>query len=257
MKKFLILFLVTLFTMTFLISTAGAANLDLKRLLLYWACDDAKGETLVDASGRGFDGTLKGKASWVAGKVGGAVRLEQGYGEVIGNIIESTAKTGEITLACWFMMNSHSQYDGIISIEAAGGECCEYRILVNPASNPYWNAGHHVDKNIGNFAFDLKTWYHYALVADGKTSKIFVDGKFVGEAEENFKLPEFADITFYIGTGESPGTHPVEDAIIDEVSVWDKALTEEEFEFIMQGPKVFMSVDSKSKLATTWASLKK
>lgn len=255
MKSLVKLCLVTVVIVAFLASgIAGAANIDLKRLLLYWSCDDGKGDTLKDGSGRGFNGTLKGNFNWVKGQVNGAVQLKTGYGEVKGNIIESTAKTGEITIVCWFFMNSHSQYDGIISIEAAGGGCCEYRIMVNPSNNAFWDSGRHADKSLANVKFDLNQWYHYALTADGKVNKIFVNGKVAGELADVFALPEFKDVTIYIGTGESPGTHPVEDTIIDEAMIWDKALTEQEMQTIMK-PN-FMAVASMGKLATTWANLK-
>ncbi len=232
-----------------------SAGIDAKRLLLYWSCNDGNGETLKDDSGRGFDGTLKGNFVWVKGQVGGAVQLKGGYGEVKGNIIESTAKTGEITLACWFMMNDHASYDGIISIASplCDASCC-YRLMVNPGNNPFWNAGHHVDKSLPNFSFEKNKWYHYALTSDSKSGKIYVDGKFIGEAVENFKLPEFPDVTVYIGRGESSGVHPTEDATIDEVTIWDKALGENEFQFIMK-PN-FLAVLGLGKITTKWAELK-
>jgi len=59
----------------------------------------------------------------------------------------------------------------------------------------------------------------------------------------------------FIGRGESASAHPAEDAIIDDVTIWDKALGEEELQAIMK-PN-FMAVISMGKLAATWAELKK
>lgn len=36
------------------------------------------------------------------------------------------------------------------------GGCCEFRAMVNPASNPFWDAGHHADKSLGNFKFEAQ-----------------------------------------------------------------------------------------------------
>jgi len=153
-----------------------------------------------------------------------------------------------------FCPNFSTDYDGLISIEAPVGDCCEYRLMVNPSFNPFWDAGHHADKSLGNFKFELKKWYHYALTANGKSGKIYVDGKFIGEQVENFKLPDFKDVTVYLGTGESPGVHPVEDAIFDDVMIWDIALTENDLKQIMLGD--ILAVHPQSKLAVTWARIK-
>jgi hypothetical protein len=61
-------------------------------------------------------------------------------------------------------------------------------------------------------------------------------------------------VTIYLGTGESPGTHPVEDSTFDEVMIWDKALSEDEVNEVMGGS--LLPVKSKDKLATTWSSIK-
>ena len=245
---------ITIIVMLAFVASSFAA-LDLNRLLLYWPCDDGKGDTLKDESGNGWDAEITtGKSEWVDGQYEKAIRLELAYAEVDGNIIESTGDTGEITLMCWFRMDQHSDYDGLISIEAPGGDCCEYRLMVNPSSNPFWDMGHHADKSLGTFTFELKTWYHYALTGDGKDGKVYVDGEFIGEQAEGFDLPDFPEVTIYLGTGESPGVHPVEDSTFDDVMIWDKALSEGEINEVMGGS--LLAVSPMNKLATTWSRIK-
>jgi hypothetical protein len=254
-KVFLILLTNSIMTM-FLISTASAANLDLKRLLLFYPCDEGGGEVLKDASGRGFDAALP-KAKWEAGVFDKAIRLQKTNSEVKGDIISSVGKTGEISMMCWVNMTVHTTYNGLISIEAPEAGCCEFRLMIDPTKNPFWDAGRHADKKLGNFAFELKKWYHYAMAANGEVTKIYVDGKFIGEQVESFKLPTFKEVTIYVGTGEAPGTWTVEDLAMDEIMIWDKALDEKEMKMVMEGSKVFMAVNTSGKLATTWAGLKK
>jgi hypothetical protein len=258
MRPFVKIFMVALLIMVFLVSVSMAANPDPKRLLLYWTCNETSGDTLKDSSGHGFDAKIKdGKSGWEKGKYDNAVRLQKAYAQVDGDIVSSTAKTGEISLACWVNLTTITTYNGIISIanSACEASCC-YRLMINGSKNPYWNAGHHVDKTLANFAFALNTWYHYVLTADGKTDKVYVDGKFIGEQTENFNLPEFKTVSVYLGAGEKPGTWPVENAAFDEVMIWDKALTVDEVNSLMAGSVVLTSVDLAGKLATTWAELK-
>lgn len=240
---------------TFVLVVASSFAVDTNRILLYWSCDDA-GDTLTDASGHGWDATIldPGNSEWVDGQFEGGVRLQATCAQVDGNIIESTGNTGEITLMCWFIMYQHSTYNGLIDIESPEGDCCEYRLMVNPSKNPFWNAGHHVDKSLASFAFEMETWYHYAMTADGDVDKIYVDGEFIGEQVEGFDLPTFDDVTVYLGTGEKPGTWTVEDSTFDEVMIWDKALSQDEIQEVMLGG--LLSVSPMDKLATTWSSLK-
>jgi len=233
------------------------ADLDMERLLLYWAFDEGKGEILRDESGNRWEAKIKAeKSKWVKGKYGGGIRLQLAYAQIDGNIIESIGNTGEITLACWFRMEQHKGYDGLITVKPHDGACCPYRLMVNPNRNPFWNAGHHVDKSLPSFIFDLQRWYHYAMTADGKTSKIYVDGEFIVEQAENFKLPKLEQVTVYLGTGESPGTHPVDDATFDDVMIWDKALGRGEIKEVYGGLEGY-AVSPKGKLPATWGSVKR
>ena len=231
------------------------AGLDMERLLLYWPCDEGQGSTLRDESGNGWDGMIKAERSkWVAGKYGKGIQFQLAYAQVDGNIIESIDDTGEITLSCWFRMEQHKEYGGLITVKSRDGDCCAYRLMVNPNSNPFWSAGHRVDKSLPSFIFDLERWYHYALTADGRTSKIYVDGDFRVEQAENIKLPKLKEVVVYLGTGEEPGTHSMEDATFDEVMIWDKALGRGEIKEVYGG--LTKSVSPKGKLPTTWGSIK-
>ena len=81
--------------------------------------------------------------------------------------------------------------------------------------------------------------------------------KFIGSQVENFEFPKFKKAAIYIGAGENPNVHKVEDAIIDEVVIYSKALSAEEVKTSMELsiPGV-LSVEASDKLAVTWAKMK-
>ena len=227
-------------------------------ILVYYSFDKLDGNKVADDSGNGNNAELVGKGALAKGAFNDAIHLNGGVVVMEPNdfIVPIGEKT-EITMEAWFYLNQHASYDGIISIEAAAGGCCEFRTMVNPGFNPFWDAGHHADKSLGNFKFELKEWYHYVLVADGKDGKIYVNGKFIGEQPENFKWPKFKEAAIYIGAGENPNLHKVEDAIIDEVVIYAKALTEEEVQESMElSVPVVLAVEAQDKLAVTWGDLK-
>lgn len=240
----------------FVIGFAEAVEED--DILVYYSFDRLSGNTVIDDSGNGNDAELVGKGALVEGAFNSGIRLNGGIVQMEQNaFIVPIGEIGEITMEAWFFLNEHAAYDGIISIEAAAGGCCEFRTMVNPGFNPFWDAGHHADKSLANYTFELDEWYHYVLVADGKDGKIYVNGEFIGEQPENFRWPEFKEAAIYIGAGENPGVHRVEDAIIDEVVIYAKALTEEEVQASMeQSVPGVLAVDPKEKLAVTWGDLK-
>ena len=227
-------------------------------ILVYYSFDQLKGDTVPDGSGNGYDAELVGKGSLVDGAFKQGIRLNGGIVQMAANdFVVPIGENGEITMEAWFYLNEHNAYDGIISIEAVDAGCCEFRTMVNPNFNPFWDAGHHADKSLGNYQFELDEWYHYVLVADGKDGKIYVNGEFIGAQVENFEWPAFKEAAIYIGAGENPNVHRVEDAIIDEVVIYAKALTEDEVQESMELsiPGV-LAVEARDKLAVTWGELK-
>lgn len=250
--------LFTLFSISLVFVGLTAYPYEKEDILLYYSFDRLDGGKVKDQSGNGHDAELIGKGDLVDGKFNKAIRLNGGIVQMNKrNVIESVGDTGELTMEQWIFLNEHNSYDGIISIEAPEGDCCEFRTMVDPGFHPFWDAGHHVDKSLGNFTFEVKKWYHYVLVADGKTGKIYINGKFIGEQPENFKLPKFKEVTIYIGAGENPGVHKVEDAIIDEVALYNKALSEKEInESMNKGIPGVLAVEPQGKLAVTWGKIK-
>ncbi len=227
-------------------------------ILVYYSFDKLNGNKVPDDSGNGNTAELAGKGSLVDGAFKKGIRLNGGVVQMAANdFIVPIGEKGVITMEAWFYLNEHAAYDGIISIEAAAAGCCEYRIMVNPNFNPFWDAGHHADKSLGHFQFELDEWYHYVMVADGKDGKVYINGEFIGSQVENFDLPEHKEAAIYIGAGENPTLHKVEDAIIDEVVIYAAALTEEEIEASMKLsiPGV-LAVEARDKLAVTWGELK-
>ena len=111
-------------------------------ILVYYSFDSISGTKFTDDSGNGNDAELVGKGSLVDGAFKKAVHLNGGIVQMDANdFIVPIGVNGEITMEAWFYLNQHSSYDGIISIEAAAGGCCEFRTMVNPNFNPFWDAG--------------------------------------------------------------------------------------------------------------------
>ena len=75
----------------------------------------------------------------------------------------------------------------------------------------------------------LNTWHHVAAVGDGSSLKIYLDGQLLGESPANTLDYGSSDYPFNIGGGGIwDATGNQFDGLIDEVVVYDRALTADE-----------------------------
>jgi hypothetical protein len=80
-----------------------------------------------------------------------------------------------------------------------------------------------------------EVWHHYAFVKDGPYKAIYVDGELLIEQEGYDALSD--DVTaIYIGS-QSNGDQP--DAIIDDIAIFDGAMTQEEIKVLVAGESPF------------------
>ena len=246
--------------MVFVFGTIMTVSADVpKDLMIYLPFDEKSGTTAKDLSNSKYVGKLKDGAKFVGGKVNNAVEMVGGKSVVtVEDFNLAPLKgTNQITIGAWFKVIKHNQWDGVVSIEAEGGECCEFRLMLNQdaAPKPFWNMGHHKDRT-GKFVFAMNRWYHYAMTYDGKKARIYVDGKETESSDENVKLPTGKGL-FMVGAGEAPGTWAMESGIIDEVFVSNRQLKADEIGKVMKEGLLTTAVAPKDKLTTMWSDIKR
>jgi hypothetical protein len=96
-------------------------------------------------------------------------------------------------------------------------------------------------------------WHYFAATWDGKTMKMYVDGKLENKKEASGKITP--------GDGALRFSHEFAGRVtigaIDESLIADEALPEEDIKKAVEnGLKAYLSVDNRNKLATTWGRLK-
>jgi hypothetical protein len=256
MKKIAFTLMFLSFTIGIVFTASAATPGD---LMLYLPFDETTGDTAKDLSGNGYEAKLNEGAKFTnAGKVNGGAEMVGGRSHVAADNFNAdpVAAANAITIGAWFKKMQHTDYDGVVGIELPdAGECCDFRLMVNPGQLPFWNMGHHQDRT-GTFKFELGTWYHYAMTYDGAKAHIYVNGKEVDSSDEGINLPGGAGI-FYVGTGESPGTWAMESGVIDEVFAFSRELSAAEIEKVVnEGVVSETAVGAKGKLATTWSRIK-
>ena len=103
----------------------------------------------------------------------------------------------------------------------------------------------------GNKKVKPKVWTHIAGTYDGKALRLYINGKL--DVSED-KTGEIANPGDPLGLGKYGGELYV--GGMDEVFLYDRALSEDELETIMKSFEVAFAIESRGKLATCWASLK-
>ncbi|UCD53393.1 MAG: hypothetical protein JSW27_12230, partial [Phycisphaerales bacterium] len=211
-----------------LLLPAGMASAD---LVLHWALDDGAGNVATDSSGNGRDGEIGGTPNWVEGVIKGALDLDGSTNYIDYN---EEIVSGTCSIALWIMprdMPYSSGYRAILHVEQ-------------------WNAGSihgHLRANTSLFNFDINgggavtsttegvsdEWYHLAGTFDleADVSRIYVNGVMEAEGSGISSSLYLGPLNFGAWTDNQrhfPG-------VMDDIRIYDNALTEEEVPIVMLG----------------------
>jgi len=213
------------------IAGASAAEEIDPNLVGWWKLDDGFGTIATDWSGHDNHGSLVGDPQWVSGYIGGTLDFD-GDGDYIDCGYDPIFDiTDEITLAAWVNIRSISvQWMAIV----AKGEYA-WR-LSNDDSDPRFHFGITIwsDDNPsvnGSTAVGYDEWHHVAGMYDGSNINLYLDGVLdvnisndtgIGTNTENLLI------------GENPeAAERYWDGFIDDVRVYNVALTEDEIAAVM------------------------
>jgi hypothetical protein len=211
---------------------------------------------------------------WVDGRMGKALQFS---GEENSNYVEvpdhpSLNPQTEITCAAWIYSDAYPRTAGIISKYIGAGNQRAYdlhmlhdmdrAISANFSSNGAYQLG--VSATTVSTEADSVTdgqWAHLAMTfSAGNFLRIYINGELKAETDAAATESIFDNNTsLLIGTDfEIGGAHngqPREfTGIIDEVVIFDRALSDGEIQQVMNGE--FMAVESEGKLAVTWGEIK-
>jgi len=221
-------------------------------LVLYLPFDEGEGDIAHDMSGKGNDGTIHG-AKWVDGKKGKALEFNgrDSYVEIPHSDTLSPQK--EITVMAWVFVREGASGELMIVSKGEWAPNLPYELSIVPEEVIFWqfydNAGR---DQCAPPAPPSGEWHHIAGTYDGERFKCYVDGELKKEFPYQGKLPQnTANVT--IGR-RSTADECYFDGIIDEVAIFERALSEDEIREAMEGIKA--AVDAGGKLPIVWGKVK-
>jgi hypothetical protein len=193
-------------------------------ILAYWNLNDdgSGGVSLVDSTGNGYTLTNNGDVTLGSGIIDGGAVFTSAGGTSLTN--SSLSTSGDWSISWWVNVTSSNisaEYPVAFVLGDINGTFI-HAVLGdhNPTSN--WIYSSPENQNYGQFYnTSLNTWYHYVLSNDPTNAlNWYINGSLYVENGGGGINRDFTGIT--LGQGNSTGEA---DCIIDEVGVWNRALT--------------------------------
>ncbi len=252
MKPITLVFVITLCTGLLGLPILTQAVTD--GLVAYWAFDEESGTTASDSSGNGHDGTLMGDPQWTDGYFGGGLEFDQAGDEV--NVpFHEDLNQETFTITAWANVEPGSGGHRAVISGRDEPPVSGYIIYAEPGNKwQFWTGVGNRWAPITGPAINLGEWDHVAgTYADGK-QKFYVNGELVGEVDAQPTLNTKQEFLIGAGANERANHEYLFKGIIDEVRVYDRALSEAEVASVMESNPT--SVEASGKIAVTWGQLK-
>ena len=184
-----------------------------------------------DSSGNGHHGALKNGAKIVVDEIRGSVLDLDGNDDFMNLVNPRTAADLGLggnhakSMTAWVYTRSFND-GGIFDVGAhSDGQEFSLRTLADPCS---WRIQYHGGSYDIDFSCDsLNKWIHFALVHDGETTWMYVNGKLKAKAPRVLKTS--GSDPFRVG---QYGSHEF-DGLIDNFALWDYALSPEQVRSLM------------------------
>ena len=224
-----------------------------------WLFDEGKGDIAKDSSNNGNDGTLNNDPKWVEGKFGNALEFDGSDDYVIAP--DSTILNPyPYTFSAWVKLEKYGQDAnvGAIVLGNYGGDVkgsifyiSNVGLLSIRVHPPSFTVA-------SSTAIPLKQWTHIATTFEGTSLTVYVNGKEDGNGTSAGYAGGF--LRHFVIAKASWFDGNYFNGIIDDIGVFNQALTEDDIERVMaEGLEKALgltAVSPSSKFTQTWASIK-
>jgi hypothetical protein len=210
-----------------------------------WNFDEGAGTAVKDSSPAKNDGTaVKGttstaganpSATWVDGRRGKALHFN-GTDEWVNvprsTSLDSTGDTGMVTLAGWVKVTSGDKPWTWVASRQEQGTSYEHFGLGLLAGAPACSI--HFSFAIAPQSVPLDQWVHLAMTYDALTCTVYEAGQKVTSLDVGW--PISADVTQFVmgGNQNLDAVKELLDGVVDEVRLYNRALTQEEIAALAQ-----------------------
>jgi regulation of enolase protein 1 (concanavalin A-like superfamily) len=212
--------------------TLPVINIDDPSLIGWWKLNEGLGTFAVDWSGHGNHGEIRGDAQWVEGLFGDALNFDG-----VDNFVFTDKSAADLdvdadkpkTATAWVYtrgFNNGAIFD--LGARSAGQDFCLRTLgTVDNWRTQHWDAAY--DHDFVQASAD--DWVHFALVFNGTDSTVYANG--VSVSSKACVLNTATANPFQIGCYGWPEYYF--DGVIQDVRLYNKALTADEIKVVMRG----------------------
>ena len=198
-------------------------------LVGWWTFDEGAGTRAIDRSGHGVHGDFRGDPQWVPGAADGGLELN-GSGDYVdfGSPQGWPAGAAARSLCGWGKTDTVAT--GWRWIAAYGSPVTSQAMFIGLNGTSLYGGGYGDDVYLDGF-WEVDEWHHICLTYDGATARLYADALQVVSAAKTWNL-----VLGRAHIGRQVNT-AVEfwDGTIDDVRVYNKALTPDEIRMAMRG----------------------
>jgi hypothetical protein len=242
-----------------LFTAQGSAKIDPKSVVGIWLFDDGKGAVAKDSSGNGNDGKLVKEPKWVDGKFGKALEFNGTDNYVDVGSGESLDITDAITIVAWTLPSNqtfnHQDIVGKPSAYILGH--MDPGVIVRSYINDGGWFGVPYSKDFQNY---VDKWFHFAFTYDRSELKVYVNGTLDSKGARGGQIVINKNPVVVAHSCESQGFNAFYKGIVDDVAIFNEALSEDDITSIMsQGISRALGMTAvfpAGKITTTWARVK-
>lgn len=220
-----------------LILGSAQVHADLMEGLIAWYPFDGGAE---DASGNGHHGSVSGAtlAPDRFGSSDSAYRFDGDDYISVPDDADFTLGAGPFTIAAWANFNAYGADGGYYLMGHSDGPGDTNKWI-------FWLGNNNISFiatkpgsdwiGLGNYDFELEPWYQVAIRRTGNTLEAFVNGSSIGTAAITSAIPD-PSAPFRIGTAEFDRPNRPFRGLIDDVRLYDRALSDDEIRELVPEP---------------------
>ncbi|MFC1793728.1 LamG-like jellyroll fold domain-containing protein, partial [Planctomycetota bacterium] len=208
-----------------------AANADVVGL---WKFDEGSGNTVVDSSGYGKNGTVHGAPAWrpSGGRIYGALEFDGNDDYVTTDFVLDPSR-GAFSAFAWIK----DDVAGRTIISQTKGTGYGQKWLCTSRSQgqlmtPLTNRGRYAAPLTSQIIVTDNRWHHIGLVWDGLDMYLYVDGEEAAKYTNFLSGLSASNGGLYFGAGETLGKSDFWSGLIDDVRIYDRALNPSQIEVL-------------------------
>lgn len=202
-----------------------------KGIVGHWLFNEGAGDRVYDLSGNQNNGVFVNEPKWVAGKFGRALEFDGNDDYVdVGSPSKALLVGRNLTIVVWVRRDS-SIRGVILGAEKESGSHALYYIDLDASHYfRFWcESESDVDYTVSSATtYNNSDWHQVVATDDGSNLKIYIDGVFSNSQAASFTPPDAID-NFNIGFAQERGGNPNHfNGLIDNVSIYNRALSAED-----------------------------